>query len=75
MAVSVGGDHGRRQAPPSPAASAADFLTQRLILWLHDSVSEQRACLGIVPLKLNDRICGSSAALAEFLDMGGANDL
>jgi hypothetical protein len=50
-------------------------LTQLLILWLHDGVSEQRAGLGIVPLKLNDRICGSSAASAERLDVGCANDL
>jgi hypothetical protein len=74
-AVSVGGDHERRQAAPSLAASAADFLAQLLILWLHDGVSEQRAPLGIVAMKLDDRICGSPAACAEFLDVGCANDL
>src|SRR5262249_61970691 len=74
-AVSVGCDHGRRQGAPSLAAPVADFLTQRLVLWLHDGVSEQRACLGIVALKIDDRICGSPAACAEFLDVGGANDL
>jgi len=50
-------------------------LTQLLILWRHDGVSEQRACLGIVPLKLNDRIYGSSAVFAVFLNVRGANDL
>src|SRR5262249_12583162 len=73
-AVNVGWD-GRWQAPRSPAASAADFLTRLLILWLQDSVSEQGARLGIVPVKIDNRFCGSSAAFAVFLDMGGANDL
>ena len=43
--------------------------------WLHDGVSEQGAPRGIDALKIDDRICGSAAARAEFLDVGGANDL
>src|SRR5262245_59098166 len=58
-AVSVGCDHGRRQGAPSLAAPVADFLTQRLVLWLHDAVSEQRACLGIVAVKIDDRTAGA----------------
>jgi hypothetical protein len=50
-------------------------LTQLLILWSPDGVSEQRACLRIVALKLDDRVCGSSAAFAIFLNVRGANDL
>src|SRR5262245_52515897 len=73
-AVNVGWD-GRWQAPRSPAASAADFLTCLLILWLQDGVSEHGTRLGIVPVKIDNRICGCSAAFAVFLDMGGANDL
>jgi hypothetical protein len=45
------------------------------ILWLHDGVSEERACLGIVSLKIDDRIRGSLAAFAVFLDVGRADDL
>src|SRR5262249_4602351 len=74
-AARVVGDHRGRQAPPSPDTSAVDFSTQLLILWRHDGVSEQWACLRIVPLKLNDRICGSSTASAVFLNMRGANEL
>src|SRR6516162_10749939 len=65
----------RSRAAASRAASATDFLAQLLILWLHDGVSEQGAPPGIVALKLDDRICGSSAVLAEFLDVACANDL
>jgi hypothetical protein len=49
-------------------------LTQ-LTLWLHDGVSEQRAGLGIVALKIDDRTCGSLPAFAVFLDMGCTDDL
>ena len=73
-AVNVGWD-GRWQVPRSPAASAADFLTCLLILWLQNGVSEHGARLGIVPVKIDNRFCRSSAAFAVFLDMGGANDL
>ena len=34
-----------------------------------------REARGIVALKIDDRICGSAAACAEFLDVGCANDL
>jgi hypothetical protein len=44
-------------------------------LRLYDRVPEERANLRILPLKIDDRICGSSAAFAIFLDVGGANDL
>jgi hypothetical protein len=39
------------------------------------AVSEQGARLGIVALKIDDRICGSSAACAVLLDVGCANDV
>src|SRR5262245_53991747 len=74
-AISGGGGRGRRQAPGRPAASAANVSTQRLIFWLHNRVAEQGASLRILPLKIDDRICGSSAAFAVFLDVGGANNL
>jgi hypothetical protein len=48
---------------------------QLVILWLHDGVSQQRAGLGIIPLKIDDRIRGSLAAFAVFLDVGRADDL
>jgi hypothetical protein len=48
---------------------------QLMILWLHDGVSQQRACLGIVALKIDDPIRGSLAAFAVFLDVGCADDL
>jgi hypothetical protein len=50
-------------------------VSQLRIVWLYDSVSEQRPCLGIVSLKVNDRACRSLAASAIFLDVGCANDL
>src|SRR5262245_55002913 len=71
-AVNVGWG-GRWQAPRSPAASG--FLTCLLILWLQDGGSEHGARLGIVPVKIDNRFCGSSAAFAVLLDMGGTNDL
>jgi hypothetical protein len=45
------------------------------ILRLYCRVSEEGTSLSILPLKIDDRICGSSAVFAIFLDMGGANDL
>src|SRR5262245_4368677 len=74
-AVSVGCGRGRRQAPARSAASAANVSTQRLIFWLHNRVAEQGASLRILPLKIDDRICGSSAGFAVFLDVRDANDL
>src|SRR5919204_3327776 len=44
-------------------------------LWLDDGVSKEGTSFRIFPLEFDDRICGSSAAFAIFLDMGGANDL
>src|SRR5262249_56219235 len=44
-------------------------------LWLDDGVSEEGTSFRILPLEFDDRICGSSAAFAIFLDMGGVNDL
>jgi hypothetical protein len=55
--------------------SATDFVTQLLILWLHDRVSEQGAPRGIVTLKIDNRVCGSSVAFAVFLNVRGAKDL
>jgi hypothetical protein len=44
-------------------------------LRLYGSVSEEGTSFRILSLEIDDRICGSSAALAIFLDMGSANDL
>jgi hypothetical protein len=44
-------------------------------LRLYGRISEERTSLGILSLEIDDRIRGSSAAFAVFLDMGGANDL
>jgi hypothetical protein len=48
---------------------------QPLTLRLDDRVSQEGACLRIVSLKVNDRVCRSLAASAIFLDVGCANDL
>ena len=48
--------------------ATADLLASR-------SCTEQGPSLGIVALKIDDRICGSLAAFAVFLDVGCANDL
>ena len=51
------------------------LLTQRLIFRLHDCISEQRPRLGIFTVKVDDCIGRSVAVLAEFLNVGCANDL
>src|SRR4051812_19137554 len=51
------------------------LLTQRLIFSLHDCISKQRTRIGIFTVKVDDRISGSVAVLAELLDVRRANDL